>query len=195
VLDLGYASVSARSLADVATPHLSGLVRRVHESASIAVLDGPDIRYVARVAASRIMQADITVGSRFPAHATSMGRVLLAGLAPERRAAWLATAELTPLTPLTVTDPLRLEAILAETESDGFALVDQELDEGLRSIAVPLRGPDGRVVAALNVSLNAGRTSLDAVPGLLLPALQEAAVRISADISLVFTFRSPDSVA
>lgn len=191
VLDLGYATVSSRSLADVAAPHLAGLVRRVHESASVAVLDGPDIRYVARIAASRIMQADITVGTRFPAHATSMGRVLLAGLLPAKRSAWLAETELRPLTPSTVTDPARLEAILSETGRDGFALVDQELDEGLRSIAVPLHGPDGQVVAALNVSLNAGRTSLEAVPGLLLPALQETAARISEDISLVFALHPP----
>jgi IclR family transcriptional regulator, pca regulon regulatory protein len=189
VLELGYPTVSARSLADLAQPHLVGLVHRVHESTSVAVLDGPDIRYIARVAASRIMHVDITVGTRFPAHATSMGRVLLAGLAPDRRAAWLAGAGLAALTRYTVTDSARLEALLRETESNGYALVDQELEEGVRSVAVPLRGPDGQVVAAVNVSLHAGRTSLQDVPGLLLPALRETAKRITEDIALVFALQ------
>ena len=189
VLELGYPIVSARRLADLAQPHLVDLVHRVHESTSVAVLDGPDIRYVARVAASRIMHVDITVGTRFPAHATSLGRVLLAGLAPDRRAAWLAGAGLTPLTRHTVTDPARLEALLRDTESNGYALVDQELEEGVRSVAVPLRGPDGRVVAAMNVSLHAGRTALQDVPGLLLPALRETAKHITEDIALVFALQ------
>ena len=189
VLELGYPTVSARSLADLAQPHLVDLVHRVHESASVAVLDGHDIRYIARVAASRIMHVDISVGTRFPAHATSMGRVLLASLTPQRRSAWLAGADLAPLTARTVTDPARLEAVLRETERDGFALVDQELEEGVRSVAVPLHGPDGRVVAAVNVSLHAGRTSLQDVPGLLLPALRRTAKRISEDIALVFALQ------
>jgi IclR family pca regulon transcriptional regulator len=189
VLELGYPTVSARPLADLAQPHLVDLVHRVHESTSVAVLDGPDIRYIARVAASRIMHVDITVGTRFPAHATSMGRVLLAGLAPDRRAAWLAGAGLAPLTRHTVTDPARLEAVLRETEGNGYALVDQELEEGVRSVAVPLRGPDGQVVAAVNVSLHAGRTSLQDVPGLLLPALRETAKRITEDIARVFALQ------
>jgi len=135
------------------------------------------------------MHVDITVGTRFPAHATSLGRVLLAGLAPDRRAAWLAGAGLTPLTRHTVTDPARLEALLRDTESNGYALVDQELEEGVRSVAVPLRGPDGRVVAAMNVSLHAGRTALQDVPGLLLPALRETAKHITEDIALVFALQ------
>ncbi|ACU73753.1 transcriptional regulator, IclR family [Catenulispora acidiphila DSM 44928] len=189
VLELGYPTVSARSLADVAQPHLVDLVHRVHESTSVAVLDGHDIRYIARVAASRIMYVDITVGTRFPAHATSMGRVLVAGLAPGPRSAWLDAADLAPLTAHTVTAPDRLKALLKQTTRDGFALVDQELEEGVRSLAVPLCGSDGRVVAAVNVSLHAGRASLQDVPGLLLPALRETARRITEDIALVFALQ------
>jgi len=189
VLDLGYSAVSARPLADLAQPHLVDLVHRVLESASVAVLDGPDIRYVARVAASRIMHVDITVGTRFPAHATSMGRVLLAGLPAERRRAWLDGADLTPLTAHTLTDPGRFEALLRDVERDGYAVVDQELEEGLRSVAVPLHGPGGQVVAALNVAHHAGRTPLREVHELLLPALRDTARQIDDDVALAYAVR------
>ena len=101
---------------------------------------------------------------------------------------WLELG-LPALTPHTITDPVSARTLLRETESYGYALVDQELEEGVRSVAVPLRGPDGRVVAAVNVSLHAGRTSLQDVPGLLLPALRETAKRITEDIALVFALQ------
>jgi IclR family pca regulon transcriptional regulator len=189
VLELGYSAVSSRPLPDLAQPHLVDLVHRVLESASVAVVDGREIRYVARVAASRIMHVDITVGTRFPAHATSMGRVLLAGLSAEQRSAWLAEADLTALTSHTLTDAARLQAALADVERDGYAVVDQELEEGLRSVAVPLRGPDGQVIAAVNIAHHTGRTSMREVHELLLPALREAARRIEDDIALAFAFR------
>ena len=184
VLDLGYPLLSALSLGDLAQPHLADLVRRVHDSASVAVLDGDDIRYVGRVAAGRIMSVSITVGTRFPAHATSMGRVLLAGLPAAERGAWLDRARLEPLTDRTLTDPAHLSAELDRVARDGYALVDQELEQGLRSIAVPVRGRDGRVAAAANVSMHAGRTSLDEARETVLPVLREAAARISADLAL-----------
>ncbi|NUR60098.1 MAG: helix-turn-helix domain-containing protein [Catenulispora sp.] len=189
VLELGYSAVSARSLADVAQPHLVDLVHRVLESASVAVLDGPDIRYIARVAATRVMHVDITVGTRFPAHATSMGRVLLAALPSGQRSAWLAEADLKPLTAHTLTDPVGLQGVLVDAERDGYAIVDQELEEGLRSIAVPLHGPDGKVVAALNIAHHAGRTPLSEVHERLLPALRDTARRIEDDVALAFALR------
>ncbi|MFC1418060.1 IclR family transcriptional regulator domain-containing protein [Streptacidiphilus cavernicola] len=185
VLDLGYPLLSALPLGELAQPHLAALVRRVHDSASVAVLDRDDIRYVGRVAAGRIMSVSIAVGTRFPAHATAMGRVLLAGLSASERQAWLERAELKQLTDATVTDRAQLAAELDRTARDGFALVDQELEEGLRSIAVPLHGRDGRVLAAANVSLHAGRTSLQEARETILPALREAAAAITADIALV----------
>ncbi|WP_225848638.1 IclR family transcriptional regulator C-terminal domain-containing protein [Streptomyces sp. HPF1205] len=184
VLDLGYSPLSARSLAELAQPHLAALVSLLRESASIAVLDGEDVRYVARVAAGRIMSVAVTVGTRFPAHATSLGRVLLAGLPPERREEWMRHAALKPLTDRTLTDPDRLTAVVERTASDGYALVDQELEEGLRSIAVPVHGPGGQVAAAVNVSLHAGRTSAEQARETVLPALRAAAGRITADIAL-----------
>lgn len=185
VLDLGYRLLCGLPLGEVAAPHLAALVRQVHESASVAVLDGADIRYVGRVASSRIMSVSITPGTRFPAHATSMGRVLLAGLPAGERARWLAGAELKPLTGFTLTDPDRLAAELDRVAADGFALVDQELEEGLRSVAVPVRDRSGEVVAAANVSLHAGRTSAEEARTAVLPALRETAARISADLALV----------
>lgn len=186
VLDLGYSPLSALSLAELAQPHLATLVREVHESASVAVLDGDDVRYIARVAAGRIMSVAITIGTRFPAHATSLGRVLLAGLPEEHRARWLREAHLEPFTDHTVTGADRLAAALERAARDGFALVDQELEEGLRSIAVPILGRDGQVIAAANVSLHAGRTSAEEAHRTVLPALRAAAERISADVALVF---------
>jgi IclR family pca regulon transcriptional regulator len=185
VLDLGYRLLSGLSLGEIAAPHLATLVQQVHESASVAVLDGTDIRYVGRVASRRIMSVTITLGTRFPAHATSMGRVLLAGLPPADRARWLSRADLEPLTRFTLTDRDRLAAVLDRTAEDGYALVDQELEEGLRSVAVPVRDREGSVVAAANVSLHAGRTSAEEARTGILPALREAAARISADLAVV----------
>jgi IclR family pca regulon transcriptional regulator len=185
VLDLGYAPLAGLSLGEIAEPHLTELVRRVHDSASVAVLDGEDIRYVGRVAASRTMRVSVTVGTRLPAHATSLGRVLLAGLPAAERARWLARARLAPLTGLTLTDPDRLSAVLDRVAEDGYALVDQELEEGVRSIAVPVRGREGSVVAAANVSLHAGRTSAQEARTRVLPALRETAERIGADLAVV----------
>ncbi|WP_433343885.1 IclR family transcriptional regulator domain-containing protein [Streptomyces sp. CA-253872] len=182
VLALGHAPLSRLSVGELAQPHLAALVGELKESASLAVLDGGDIRYVARVAASRIMSVTITLGTRFPASATSMGRVLLAGLTPEERARHLAAYPPRALTPYTRTDPAVLRRTLDDVARDGYALVDQELEEGLRSVAAPVRAADGRVVAAVNVSLHAGRTSAAEARATVLPALRATAERITADV-------------
>ncbi|WP_107451029.1 IclR family transcriptional regulator domain-containing protein [Streptomyces sp. RTd22] len=183
VLELGYAPLGDRSFTELAQPHMRELVRTVHESASLAVLDGHDIRYVARVPTVRIMSVNITIGTRFPAYATSMGRVLLAGLDPGQRAAYLAGLDPTPLTRHTVTAVPELARVLERTGRDGYALVDEELEEGLRSLAVPVRGADRQVVAALNIATHAGRGSAAAAVEELLPALRTAAARIEADLA------------
>jgi IclR family pca regulon transcriptional regulator len=189
LLELGYAPLSSLTLPEIAQPHLVDLVHRVHESTSVAVLDGPDIRYVARVAASRIMRVDISVGTRLPAHATSMGRVLLAGLPPTDLSAWLTGHRLAALTERTETEPHHLATLISEAGREGFAVVDQELEEGLRSVAVPLHTPDGHVTAAVNVSLHAGRSSVADIHDSVLPALRETARRIDGDLALVFGLR------
>ncbi|MFE1546149.1 IclR family transcriptional regulator C-terminal domain-containing protein [Streptomyces sp. NPDC058718] len=185
VLELGHARVSGLTLVEIATPHLAELVLRVHESASVAVLDGEDIRYVARVASSRIMHIDIRVGTRLPAYATSMGRVLLGALPEEDRAAFLAGVTPEALTPRTVTTPEALAEALADTARRGYGWVEQELEEGLRSLAAPVTDGRGRVVAAVNVALHAGRHSPEESLTALLPHLLGTAAAISADLAAV----------
>ncbi|MGW8973238.1 IclR family transcriptional regulator domain-containing protein [Streptomyces platensis] len=182
VLELGFAHLAGLTLPDIALPHLASLVTRVHDSASMAVLAGDDIQYVARVPTVRIMSVNITLGTRFPAYPTSMGRVLLAGLPPAERSARLARLRPEPLTRHTVTDPERLGALLEEAHSAGYALVDEELEEGLRSLAVPVHDRTGRVVAAVNVSTHAARRTPDEAREALLPALRTAAADIEADL-------------
>lgn len=176
VLELGFAYLSSLSLPEIAAPHLEALVERVHESASVSVLDGADVVYVARVPTSRIMTLAITIGTRFPAHATSMGRVLLAALEPRPPIALHA------LTDRTVTDPAVLAHELDAVAAAGYCLVDEELELGVRSIAVPLRDAGGTVVAAVNVGTRAG--SADLVRDVL-PELRACAAAIEADLGTI----------
>ncbi len=182
VLELGYAYLSSLSLPEVAQPHMEALVAHVHESCSVSVLDGDEVVYVARVPTRRIMTVAISVGTRFPAYATSMGRVLLAAQPAEWLDEYLRRADLQPLTRRTITDPGKLRATLARIRSQGFALVDQELEEGLRSLAVPVHDPDGSAVAAMNVSAHASRGSSDAIRRELLPPLLDAVRLMEEDL-------------
>jgi IclR family pca regulon transcriptional regulator len=182
VLELGYAYLSALSLPEVAEPHLEALVAEVNESSSVSVLDGTDVVYVARVPVSRIMTVAISVGTRFPAYATSMGRVLLAGLSTADLEAYLSALKALPLTGRTVTTAAGLRAEVTKVRGQGYALVDQELEEGLRSVAAPIRDRSGAVVAALNISAHASRTSLETMRRTLVPPLLAAAARITADL-------------
>ena len=186
VLQLGYAYLSGLSLPQIAQPHLEELSLALGESTSAAVLEGQDISYAARVATRRIMTVGITVGTRFPAYATSMGRVLLAALPPEELARYLDTADLRPLTPHTIADRAGLEAELATVRAQGWCLLDQELELGLMSVAAPIHdGP--KVVAAINVSLQAQAVAARPDPAAYLDSVREAAVAtaelISADLS------------
>jgi IclR family pca regulon transcriptional regulator len=182
VLELGYAYLSGLALPEIASPHLEELVAKVRESSSISVLDGDHIVYVARVPTKRIMTVTISVGTRFPAYATSMGRVLLAAMSPEDFELYLSRADLDALTGRTVTDPDQLREVVREVDRHGYALVDQELEEGLRAIAAPIRGAGGAVTAAINVSAHASRVSMAAMRTNLLPEMLETARRIEADL-------------
>ena len=184
ILELGYAYLSSLSLTEVAEPHLERLVAEVHESSSVSVLDGEDIVYVARVPTARIMTVSINVGTRFPAYATSMGRVLLSRLPDEQLEAYLARVELVPLSPRTLTSVDMLRVELAKVRSQGWALVDQELEEGLRSIAAPIRDRSGRTIAAVNLSAHASRMSIEEGRRRLVPALLATAARIEADLRI-----------
>ena len=182
VLELGYAYLSGLALPEVAEPHLEELSAKVHESTSISVLDGPNIVYVARVATKRIMTVAISVGTRFPAYAASMGRVLLAGLSEEELGKYLAGTTFEAFTEQTVTDPDRLGEIIREVGQQGYSIVDQELEEGLRAIAAPIRDSSGAVTAAINVSAHARRHSREEMLTQLLPPLLETARQIEVDL-------------
>ena len=182
VLELGYAFLSSLSLPEVAAPHLERLVTQVKESSSLSVLDGDDIVYVARVPTSRIMTVAINVGTRFPAYATAMGRVLLAALPADEADAYLARVKLTRLTRRTVPSPAALAAELATVRDQGYAIVDQELEEGLRAIAAPVRDRSSTVVGAVNISVQATRATVDAMRRRLLPPLLSATAGIESDL-------------
>lgn len=156
VLQLGYAYLASAPLSAIAVPHLEELSRELGESTSASVLDGDEVVYVARVPARRIMTVAVAVGTRFPAFATSMGRVLLAALDDVELERFLAETRLVPLTPLTVTDAARLREIVHGVRDSGYAVVVQELEPGLKSVAAPVRGAHDRVVAAINVSMRVG---------------------------------------
>lgn len=180
ILTLGYAFLSSSSLVVSAKPLLEQVSATVHESCSMAVLEGDSIVYVARSASSRrLMSIDLGVGSRLPAYCTSMGRVLLAGLAGNELDSYFATLVPIAYTERTVTKRDELRRILHDVTRDGFALVDQELEIGLRSMAVPVRDLSGNVVAALNISTHASRVPAEELKTRCLPPLLVAAQELA----------------
>ncbi|MBV9048084.1 MAG: helix-turn-helix domain-containing protein [Solirubrobacterales bacterium] len=182
VLELGYAYLSGLSLPEAAQPHMEKLVARVNESSSISVLDDTDIVYVVRVPTRRIMSITLSVGTRLPGFATSMGRVLLADLPDQLLHERLERIELRALTPRTITDRSALIEVLQNVRKQGYAMVDQELEEGLRSLAVPIRGAGGSAIAALNVSVHASRASMAVIRREFLPAALETATAVEQDL-------------
>lgn len=179
ILDLGFAYLSSMPIWNLAEPVMEGLAEEVGESCSAAVLEGTDIVYVMRVATHKIMSITLGVGSRLPAYCTSMGRVLLAGLPEGEALACLKASELTPLTRHTVTDLDTLRQKIAQTRKQGWCLVNQELEEGLVSMAAPILDRQGKTVAALNISGQANRTSARVMQDSMLPPLLTAAQTIS----------------
>jgi IclR family transcriptional regulator, pca regulon regulatory protein len=184
VLRLGTAYLSGFGLPQLAQPHLERLAAAVGESTSAAVLDGTDISYVARVSTRRIMTVGITVGTRFPAFATSMGRVLLAHLGPDDLDAYFRAADLTPPTPHTVHTEAELRRLLVDVARQGWAQVDQELEATLYSLAAPIRDAGHRVVAAINVS-----TTSPERPAELRDQVLSTAAAISTDLARVSIVR------
>lgn len=190
VLELGFSYLSALSLPEIAQPHLEQLAATTNESTSASVLNGSDIVYVARVPTRRIMTVGISIGTRFPAYATSMGRVLLAAFSPERLDAYLDSIDFEGLTSHTITSRGALTKELAHVREQGWALVDQELEEGLRSIAAPIYHGMS-VIAAINVSTTASSHTVESIYETLLPPLQSAAQRISLDFTASRPFSRP----
>lgn len=175
ILSLGYSYISSMPLATAAQPVLERVSQLVRESCSIAILDGIDIIYIARVNVTRIMGIHLGVGSRLPAFCTSMGRALLANLPPEELREYLANVKFIRYTDRTVGTSETLLEKLEEVRRNGYALVDQELELGLRSMAVPIQNLAGRVMAAVNVGAHAQRVSVQEMKTKFLPALQSAA--------------------
>jgi IclR family pca regulon transcriptional regulator len=188
VLALGFPPLSKTTLTRIAHPHLAALTRRVRDSTSLSVLTGDDVQCAASVPAGRIMDVDIAVGARVPAYATSTGRILLAGLPAEGRTARLAQVRMAPLTSRTVTRPTDLKAILDRVREEGYALVEEELEEGLRSIAVAVRDRDGSVIAAINVNMHSSRRSAEECVEDILPELRDTAARIEGDLHITGRF-------
>jgi IclR family transcriptional regulator, pca regulon regulatory protein len=181
VLDLGMSYVLSRGLWEVARPHMEALVARTHESSSIAQLDGSDIVYVARVAVPKIIALAVVIGTRFPAMATSLGKVLLAGLAPEEVEQVLAEPSRSGITARWQPDAAERDAALREVRARGWSLTDEQLALGIRSVAAPLRDGTGRVIAAMNVTVHAAETPVELLTGEYLPMLLQTAGAISAD--------------
>jgi IclR family transcriptional regulator, pca regulon regulatory protein len=181
VLELGTSYVLSRGLWEVARPHMERLVARTHESSSIAQLDGSDIVYVARVAVPKIIALAVTVGTRFPAMQTSLGKVMLAALSPEEAEQVLAEPSRSGITARWQPDAAERAAALREVRARGWSLTDEQLALGIRSVAAPLRDGDGRVLAAMNVTVHAAETPVEVLTGEYLPLLLQTAGAISAD--------------
>ncbi|MEU4524532.1 IclR family transcriptional regulator C-terminal domain-containing protein [Amycolatopsis sp. NPDC024027] len=183
VLDLGVAYVRSMGLWDVARPHLERLVARTNESCSIAQLDGSDIVYVARVAVPKIVGLSVQIGTRFPALPTSLGKVQLAALPTDELEAVLAQASRSGLVPRWQPDRAERDAELREVRARGWALTDEQLALGIRSVAAPLRDGSGRVIAGVNVNCHAAETPVEKLLEHHLPLLLQTAGEISADFA------------
>ena len=179
VLDLGFAFLASMGVEDVALPVLRALTQETTETANLAMLDGGDIVYVARSVAYRPLHMTVHTGDRLPAYATSLGRVMLAGLPPDALDAALRQTELKPLTPHTVTDPERLRALIVAAGEDGYALVADEIAVGIISISVPVRDRTGAVAAAVNISSQSGRWTAAEMVERFLPPLRAAAAELA----------------
>ncbi len=182
ILELGFAYLSSIDIWNIALPVMEALSAELGESCSASVIEGCEIVYVARVPTRRVMSVSLSLGARLPAIATAMGRVLLAFLPEGKASERVATCPNCPHTSHSVTDRAELWRIVQQVRAQGWALVDQELEEGLRAIAVPLRGRSGKVVAAINVSAHASRVTVAQLRAVHLPALQRAAAEIARSL-------------
>jgi IclR family pca regulon transcriptional regulator len=178
-LALGYSYIVSMPLAAAAQPVLERVSRELHESCSISTIDRTEIIYVARASVTRIMSIDLGVGSRLPAFCTSMGRVMLSSLPAEELETYLSQTPLKRFTDRTVISVEKLKQVLRLVGRNGYAIVDQELELGLRSMAVPIQNPNGKIVAALNVGAHAQRVSIQDMQTRFLPRLRTAAQELS----------------
>jgi IclR family transcriptional regulator, pca regulon regulatory protein len=178
VLRLGFSFLSSHSLPVLAVPILEKISSAIHESSSLSILEGDEIVYLARSATNRVMSVNLAVGSRLPAHCTSMGRVLLSALPDSELSIFLGRVVLSAHTVRTITKKRALAAEIRRVCEQGYALVDEELELGLRSLAVPVVSRTGRVVAAMNTGVHASRVSIDQMMDRFLPVLKEGALTL-----------------
>ncbi|MFE2536476.1 IclR family transcriptional regulator C-terminal domain-containing protein [Streptomyces sp. NPDC059371] len=188
VLGLGFPPLSRTTLPEIAAPHLTELSQRLHDSVSLAVLTGDEIQYTGHVSTRGIMSVHVAVGTRLPAYATSLGRAILADL-PASRAMETTAGPPEAATGRTITDPERFRAELDRVRTAGYALVEGELEQGLRSVAVPVRDRDRRTVAAVNVAMHSSRRTAEACVSEVLPELRATARRIETDLHIAGRFR------
>jgi len=184
ILDLGFAYLSSMPIWNVAEPVMEALVEQVKESCSAGVLEGTDIMYVLRVSTRKIMRNSLGVGSRLPAYCTSLGRMLLAGLPDDEVMRLLEASELEARTKHTITDVDALLAKVQQARRQGWCMINQELEEGLVSLAAPIVNRAGRTVAALNISGQVNRTTPRQMQEGMLPALREAAREVSQRLAI-----------
>jgi IclR family pca regulon transcriptional regulator len=180
ILDIGYSFLTSLPFRDIVEPFIQDLSDKVRESVSVSVLDGPDIVFVSRVAASRIMTLSLSVGSRLPAYCTSTGRVLLAAMPVTEQRRHLGSRPLVALTKFTLHRESDILTELEKVAKRGWALNDQELEIGLRAVAAPIRDSTGRTVAAINISTPVGRTNLKELRDELVPQLLATTQRVNS---------------
>ena len=184
VLELGYAFMASMPISESSQPYLKQITEQTGESSSLAVLDNTDVIYLARSSARRILMPGIQVGARLPATYTSLGRVLLAFKEEQEREQFLSSLTIEGRTRFSLTSKSALRKELSKVREQGYALVDQELEEGLRALAVPVRDPSNHVVAAINISTNAATVSLETMVKKFLPVLKKAATEIQATLKV-----------
>jgi IclR family pca regulon transcriptional regulator len=179
VLDLGYSYLASHDAWDIVEPYVEKVVAELNESCTVGVLDWPDVVYVCRVQARRVVNATLNVGSRIPANASSLGHMLLASLDPDTLDKYLEGTTLTARTRNTITDKAKLLRVVNQARQNGWALGDQEYEDGVRSVSVPLTNRYGKVIAALKVVAPASRATKDDMVKRFLPVLREAAEQAS----------------
>lgn len=175
ILRLGYSYLSSNSLANIANPILHRVAETLHEAVALGVLEGEQVLYIAHHGVRRVMSVGVSVGTRLPAYCTSGGRVLLAALPEAEFRAFLEKVTLHPMTAKTITEKAAFAAMIEKVRLEGFALVDEELEPGLRSMAVPVRSRQNEVVASMNTGVHAAQFSYVDMVDRILPALKEAA--------------------
>ncbi|WP_064745593.1 IclR family transcriptional regulator domain-containing protein [Pseudonocardia acaciae] len=183
LLELGYSSLATWEFAELAQPYLDELSHAVDQSCSLGVFDGSAAVFVARAAVRRVMTISLAPGTRVPAYASAMGRVLLSGLSPDRLAGYLAHARLVAHTDRTVVDPEALTERIDQVRRAGWALLDQELELGVRSVAVPVRDCDGAVVAAISIGTHTHRVDERALLDEIVPAMRDCAAQLERDVT------------